>query len=455
MADLDPERLARQLARERRAREEAERLLEEKSRELYASNTRLEALLLDLERQVRDRTAELGLALVDAQRASRVKSDFLAMVSHEIRTPMNVVLGMSELLLDSALDSQQRSMLTSIHDSSKALLGIINDLLDLSSIEAGKIGLEKVPFDLGKTLKSVMEGFVHRAELKGLKLDFELPAAGELSFIGDPGRLRQVLVNLVSNAIKYTVSGSVTVRIERLSREEGYSRVRCSVRDTGPGIPRESQELLFTRYARLEHDHDEVVEGVGLGLALCRQLIELLDGSIGVESQPGQGSLFWFVVPLQDADGVADRTDAGQQGSAPGCAERASLRILVAEDNPANQVVARLMLEKMGHRVDLAGDGNSAVAAARSNAYDVIMMDVRMPGMDGLEATREIRRLEGVRGAVPIIALTANAMASDREKCLAAGMTGFATKPLSRAVLERVLEEHERASASAGAERGV
>jgi signal transduction histidine kinase len=441
MPEPDTQRLARQLARERRAREEAERLLEEKSRELYASNTRLAVLLEDLENQVRDRTAELRLTLEDAQRASRVKSDFLAMVSHEIRTPMNVVLGMSELLLDSALDSQQRSMLTSIHDSSKALLGIINDLLDLSSIEAGKIGLESVPFDLGETLQSVLEGFMHRAERKGLELKCELPAVGEFRFVGDSGRLRQVLVNLVSNAIKYTKSGSVTVQLERLSREEGYSRVRCSVRDTGPGIPREHLASLFERYARLDQGQLKEVEGAGLGLALCRQLIELLDGSIGVDSEPGKGSTFWFSVPLLDAAGEAETTADPARSAPPAAGDRASLRILVAEDNPANQMVARLMLEKMGHQVEMADDGNAAVAAARSNAYDVILMDVRMPGMDGLEATREIRELDGPAGTVPIIALTANAMASDREMCLAAGMTGFATKPLSRAVLERALEE--------------
>jgi signal transduction histidine kinase/CheY-like chemotaxis protein len=440
VTDQDAERLARRLARERRAREEAERLLEKKSRELFKANTRLESLLEDLESQVRDRTAELHLALDDARRASRVKSDFLAMVSHEIRTPMNVVLGMSELLLDSALDSQQRSMLTSIHDSSKALLGIINDLLDLSSIEAGKIGLESVPFDLRETLKSVLEGFIHRAERKGLELNCELPAAGEFRFVGDPGRLRQVLVNLVSNAIKYTATGSVTVQLERLSRVEGRSRVRCSVHDTGPGIPHGSQASLFERYERLEHDQQMEIEGAGLGLALCRQLIELLDGSIGVDSEADRGSTFWFIVPLQDDEGETEATGDPARAAPTTAAEHPSLRILVAEDNPANQVVARLMLEKMGHRVELVDDGDAAVAAARSNAYDVILMDVRMPGMNGLEATREIRELEGPVGRVPIIALTANAMASDREICLAAGMTGFATKPLSRAVLERALE---------------
>ncbi len=440
MADQDTERLARQLSRERRAREEAERLLEDKSRELFTANNRLEDLLADLEGQVRDRTAELHLALDDAQRASRVKSDFLAMVSHEIRTPMNVVLGMTELLLDTALDSQQRSMLTSIHDSSKALLVIINDLLDLSSIEAGKMGLEHLPFDLRETLQSVLEGFAHRADRKGLELRGELPEE-DLRFIGDPGRLRQVLVNLVSNAIKYTDQGQVIVQIERLSQGEGRSRIRATVRDTGPGITREAQGTLFEHYTRLATDRQEEIEGAGLGLALCRQLVELLDGTIGVESEPGQGAAFWFVVPLLDAEG-AETTDPESVASVANArVGQPSLHILVAEDNPANQVVARLMLEKMGHRVDLADDGNAAVAAVRHQPYDVILMDVRMPGMDGLEATRVIRGLGGDEARVPIIALTANAMASDREACLAAGMNGFATKPLSRVGLERALAE--------------
>lgn len=440
MTGQDADRLARQLARERRAREEAERLLEEKSRELFTANTRLESLLKDLESQVRDRTEELRLALEDAQSASRVKSDFLAMVSHEIRTPMNVVLGMTELLLDSALDSQQRSMLKSIHDSSKALLVIINDLLDLSSIEAGKMGLENVPFDLRETLQGVLEGFAHRADSKGLELHSELPEE-DLRFVGDPGRLRQVLVNFVSNAIKYTDAGRVIVQIERLSRDEGHSRVRCTVRDSGPGISREVQATIFEHYTRLETDRLKEIEGAGLGLALCRQLVELLDGSIGVESEPGQGAAFWFVVPLQDADGAEVSLSKTETTAPAEHVDQSSLRILVAEDNPANQVVARLMLEKMGHQVDLADDGNAAVAAVRSNPYDVILMDLRMPGMDGLEATRAIRALEGEASSLPIIALTANAMASDREVCLAAGMTGFVTKPLSRVGLERALVE--------------
>ncbi len=441
MADLDAERLARQLNRERRAREDAEQLLEEKARELYTANARLEDLLVDLERRVLDRTAELRLALNDAQRASRVKSDFLAMVSHEIRTPMNVVLGMSELLLDSSLDSQQRAMLASIHDSSKALLVVINDLLDLSSIEAGKLGLEYIGFDLRETGSRVLEGLRHRAEREGLDLVSILPEDEDFSFVGDPGRLRQVLVNLVSNAIKYTEKGSVTVKIERLSRDDGISRVRCSVSDTGPGIPLENQATLFEQYARLEQGHQEQIEGSGLGLALCRQLIDLLDGSIGVESVPGEGSTFWFIVPLRDAENTSELDDVVHVTRDADDVEHPSLRILVAEDNPANQVVARMMLEKMGHQVDMADDGNAAVAAARSVAYDVILMDVRMPVMDGLEATRAIRGLEGVASTVPIIALTANAMASDREKCLSAGMTGFAIKPLSRAALERALAE--------------
>jgi len=441
VTDLDAERLARQLNRERRARVDAEQLLEEKARELYSANARLENLLMDLERRVLDRTAELRLALNDAQRASRVKSDFLAMVSHEIRTPMNVVLGMSELLLDSSLDSQQRAMLASIHDSSKALLVVINDLLDLSSIEAGKLGLEYVVFDFREAVSRVLEGLRHRAEREGLDLVCVLPDDEEFSFVGDPGRLRQVLVNLVSNAIKYTAKGSVNVKIERLSRDDGISRVRCSVSDTGPGIPLENQATLFEQYARLEQDHQEQIEGSGLGLALCRQLIELLDGSIGVESVPGEGSTFWFIVPLRDAESTTELDDAVQVTRAADDVEHPSLRILVAEDNPANQVVARMMLEKMGHQVDMADDGNAAVAAARSVAYDVILMDVRMPVMDGLEATRAIRGLEGMASTVPIIALTANAMASDREKCLSAGMTGFAIKPLSRAALERALAE--------------
>ncbi len=441
MADLDAERLARQLNRERRAREDAEQLLEEKARELYTANARLENLLVDLERRVLDRTAELRLALNDAQRASRVKSDFLAMVSHEIRTPMNVVLGMSELLLDSSLDSQQRAMLASIHDSSKALLVVINDLLDLSSIEAGKLGLEYVGFDFREAVSRVLEGLRHRAEREGLDLVIILPEDEDFSFVGDPGRLRQVLVNLVSNAIKYTEKGSVTVKIERLSRDDGISRVRCSVSDTGPGIPLENQATLFEQYARLEQGHQEQIEGSGLGLALCRQLIDLLDGSIGVESVPGEGSTFWFIVPLRDAENTSELDDVVHVTRDADDVEHPSLRILVAEDNPANQVVARMMLEKMGHQVDMADDGNAAVAAARSVAYDVILMDVRMPVMDGLEATRAIRGLEGVASTVPIIALTANAMASDREKCLSAGMTGFAIKPLSRAALERALAE--------------
>ncbi|HEY5720572.1 MAG TPA: response regulator [Gammaproteobacteria bacterium] len=430
----DAQILARQLERERRARKEAERLLEAKSQELFAANSRLQQLLDELEGQVRERTEELRLALQDAQRASRVKSDFLAMASHEIRTPMNVVQGMTELLLDGELAPAQRPIVQSILDSSRALLVIINDLLDLSQIEAGKLGLERAGFSLAELVDTVVESFKPRAQAKGLVLHRVLPSGHALGFRGDAGRIRQVLVNLLSNAIKYTPSGAVTVAVEELPHGGKRTRIRCSVTDTGPGLDLEDQGTLFDMFSRLETPLGDAIEGAGLGLAVCRQLVELMEGTIGVESEQGHGSTFWFVLPLE----VAETLDPGTALAATAPAASRPLRILVAEDNSANQAVARLMLQKMGHSVDVAGDGAAALRAVQESGYDVVLMDMRMPGMDGLEATRAIRALESDQARVPIIALTANASASDREQCLQAGMSDFTSKPLSRKDLEEV-----------------
>ncbi|MFM2148165.1 MAG: hypothetical protein RLZZ187_471 [Pseudomonadota bacterium] len=368
-----------------------------------------------------------------AERASAEKSDFLAFVSHEVRTPLNGVLGTLSLLLDTPLDSEQRAYAETARRSGETLLWTVNELLDLSRIEAGKLELEEIAFDLGQPLREVLALQAASAADKGLRLTASLDAALPARVMGDPRRFRQVLLNLVDNAIKFTAAGTVDIHVGHKA-----GRIEVEVRDTGAGIPAPLRKRLFRRFQQADAGTARRHGGSGLGLMICRRLVGLMGGEIGVESEEGRGSVFRFDLPLHpaapDAPGAATPAAASDTprrlaGDAP------FARLLLVEDSEASQLVAAAILRKAGYEVDLARDGETAVEAATSGAYDAILMDVRMPGFDGYEATRRIRALPGPAGRVRILALTASAMPGDVKRSLTAGMDAHLTKPVDRAGL--------------------
>ncbi len=365
-----------------------------------------------------------------AEEGARLKSEFLAMMSHEIRTPMNGIIGMVRLLLDRPLGRIEREHGETILYSAEALLTILNDILDFSKLEAGRMEVERVAFDLPKLVASVVQLMRSRAAEKGLDLSVKLGTDLPAHVFGDPTRLRQVLLNLVGNAVKFTEHGGASVMVSCADPEATVAHVTFAVRDSGIGISAADQARLFQEFTQADGSIARRFGGTGLGLAISKRLVEMMGGAIGVVSYPGEGATFRFTLPLERA-AAADLRIAPDGGTI----DLPPLDILLAEDNPVNQKVALGMLGRKGHRVTVANDGFQAVEAVQRQPFDVVLMDMQMPGMDGLEATRHIRALPGAVGRIPIVAMTANALKGDDERCLAAGMDGYVPKPVDSATL--------------------
>jgi signal transduction histidine kinase/CheY-like chemotaxis protein/HPt (histidine-containing phosphotransfer) domain-containing protein len=433
---------------ERRARGYVDATRREADRYLMVSMAiSLVALLLIglawmiLVRPARRWAMQLADARLRAESATQAKTDFLAVMSHEIRTPLNSVIGFADLLLgDATVRGEQRRQVELIQGAGTMLLTVVNDLLDFSKVEAGRIELAPEPFALESLIDNSVSIVRGSAEAKGLEMRVEIDPCLSPFYLADEARLRQVLLNLLNNAVKFTSHGLVCLAVAKVRDEGDREQVRFTVTDTGLGIQPDQQRLLFKPFSQADASITRRYGGTGLGLSISKRLVELMGGEIGFHSQPGGGSSFWFSLSLPRADAPALPAGAPKDraGQPRAC-------ILVAEDLPMNQELAKAMVARAGHEVDIAADGHEALRAVQEKNYDLVLMDIQMPGMDGITATREIRRLAGPTGQIPIVAMTANVLPQQVAEFLAAGMNGHVAKPVRQRDLETAI-----ASALAG-----
>jgi signal transduction histidine kinase/CheY-like chemotaxis protein len=398
--------------------------------------------------------SELERGRMVATESSSAKSAFLAQMSHELRTPMNAIIGMSSLLVDTELESEQREYAETIHTSAHALHTLLDDILHFSKLEAGKIELESIDFDVRRVVDETLDLFSVQAEGKRLELSSEVDGDVPRALLGDPGRLRQILLNLVGNAIKFTEQGGVHVTVQHVaSLGAGGHRLRVAVADTGIGIPRDRLDTLFQPFVQADASTTRRFGGTGLGLAIVGQLVGQMGGQVGVMSTEGRGSTFHFTLDLAEshAPWSVDSVDRIAPIVPRDAGSGAGQRVLVVEDNPVNQRVAQRMLERAGYAARIASSGAEALDRLAEGGFELVLMDCQMPGMDGYQVTARIRERERATGAhVPIVALTANAMHEDRERCLAAGMDAYLSKPIEYDRLCATLAEWLGSARAAG-----